>query len=41
MITSLAYQLAEKIPQMADLLWPIANQYGDGFELALEDAFEM
>ena len=40
MIASLAYQLAEKLPGMAELLEPVAQQYGSGADLPLEEAFE-
>ena len=40
MISSLAYQLAQKLPGMAELLEPVVQQHGGGADLPLEEAFD-
>jgi hypothetical protein len=39
MVVSLAYQVAEKLLGFADLLKPVADEYGDGSSLPLEELF--
>ena len=41
MLLSLAYQVAERLPGFADLLRPVAEEYGTGKELPLEAVFKL